>query len=82
MRAKAKVESRSQRMADGAVGRLIRWAAALIGVPAGAMVVMSQGIAALARFGLGYACGVACACLLIWLLARRGEPERLFSSIC
>jgi hypothetical protein len=75
MREKAKVEARSRRMADGAMRRRIWWAAALVGVTAGALVTVSQGKAALARFGIGYAAGVACACLLVWLLAQRAAPE-------
>jgi phosphatidylglycerophosphate synthase len=73
---RAKVEIRSRRTAGGEVRRLLWWAAALVGVPAGALAGLSHGPAALVRFGIGYAVGVACAWLLLRLLTRRAEPEK------
>lgn len=72
---RAKVEVRSRRIAGGGVRRLLWWAAALVGVSAGVLASLSQGPAALARLGIGYAVGVACAWLLLRLLARRANPE-------
>lgn len=71
-----KVAVRSRRIAGGGVRRLLWWAAALLGLPAGALAGLSQGPAALVRFGIGYAVGVACAWLLVWLLTQRTEPEQ------
>ena len=70
-----KVAVRSRRIAGGGVRRLLWWAAALVGVPAAVLAGLSQGTPALVRFGIGYAVGVACAWLLLRLLARRAKPE-------
>ena len=73
---RAKVEVRSRRIAGGGVRRLLWWATTLVGLPACALAGLSQGAAALARFGIGYAVGVACAWLLVGLLAQCVEPEK------